>query len=144
MNGYNSPHFRFQDFSENLPDPGYYPCIIHTARFCTSTNGNSMLQVAFCLHTVASIHRIVLDHFVFDGPRVSPAGILRSRFRLLELYHACGLQPMDEDQIIPEQLLDAQLQVRVEHEVWQGRTVLRVTDYLPLSDAESHSSEESL
>ncbi len=124
--------FHFEDFSEELPDPGYYPGSITTARFRRSAKQNRMLQVVYALEGVGSAHQMVSDYFVLEGEEVSPVGISLARRRLLELYHACRIYPQQGDEITPAHLLNARLQVRVEHEQWEGRPTLRVVGYRPL------------
>jgi hypothetical protein len=131
--------FQFEDFVDELPVPGYYPCSITSARFRRSANGNRMLQVVYALEGVGAAYPMVADYFVLEGRRVSPSGIVLSRRRLVELYRACGLDPKEGEEIAPAALLDARLQVRVEHEQWEGRPRLRVAAYRPF---ESFDSEQ--
>jgi len=124
--------FQFEDFlGDQLPLPGYYPCSITSARFRRSANDNRMLQVVYALEGVGSACPMVADYFVLEGPRISPAGIVLSRRRLVELYQACGLDPKEGEPIAPGALVNARLQVRVEHEHWEGRPRLRVAAYRP-------------
>jgi hypothetical protein len=129
--------FRFEDFLDQLPVPGYYPCSITSARFRRSAKDNRMLQVLYALEGVGPACPMVADYFVLEGPRVSPSGIVLSRRRLVELYRACGLDPQEGEPIAPEALVDARLQVRVEHEHWEGRPRLRVVAYRPLERFDS-------
>jgi len=131
--------FQFEDFLDELPVPGYYPCSVTSARFRRSANGNRMLQVLYALEGVAAAYPMVADYFVLEGQRVSPSGIVLSRRRLVELYRACGLDPKEGEEIAPAALLDARLQVRVEHEQWEGRPRLRVATYRSF---ESFDSEQ--
>lgn len=124
--------FHFEDFSEELPDQGYYAAGITSARFRRSAKENRMLQVVYALEGVASAHQPLCDYFVLEGEQVSPAGISLARRRLLQLYHACRIYPQEGDEIAPGDLLNARLQVRVEHEQWLGRPTLRVVAYRPL------------
>ena len=124
--------FLFEDFHDELPDPGFYPGSIKTARFRRSANKNRMLEVVTALQGVESAYKLVTDYFVLEGERVSPSGIFLARRRLVELYQACRIFPKKGDQIAPTQLVGARLQVRVEHEQWQGRMQLRVLAYRPL------------
>ena len=125
-------YFHFEGFSDELPDPGYYAAGITSARFRRSAKGNRMLQVVYALEGVASAHQPVSDYFVLEGEHVSPTGISLARRRLLQLYHACRIYPQEGDEITPGDLLNARLQVRVEHEQWEGRPTLRVVAYRPL------------
>jgi hypothetical protein len=124
--------FLFEDFHGELPDPGFYPGSIKTARFRRSANKNRMLQVVHALEGVESAYKLVSDYFVLEGERVSPSGIFLARRRLVQLYQACRIFPKEGDPIAPTQLVGARLQVRIEHEQWQGRMQLRVLAYRPL------------
>jgi len=127
--GVQNSCFQFADFLDELPVPGYYPCSITSARFRQSANDNRMLQVVYALEGIGSAYPMVADYFVLEGPRISPSGIVLSRRRLVELYRACGLDPKEGEPIAPAALVEARLQVRVEHEQWQGRPRLRVVAY---------------
>ncbi len=124
--------FQPQDFYDEPPRPRYYPGTISSAHFQQGTNGNYMLQVVHTLADVRPAFQLVVDCFVLEGKRVSPVGILLARRRLVQLYHACRLYPCEGEQIIPDELLFAELQVRVLHDEWQGRDRLRVAGYRPL------------
>jgi hypothetical protein len=126
------PCFQFEYFYDQLPDPGFYPSSIKSARFKRSANKNSMLQVVHTLEGVESAYQLVADYFVLEGERISPSGIFLARRRLVQLYRACRIFPRQGEQIAPKQLLNARLQVRIEHEEWQGRPQLRVVAYRPL------------
>jgi hypothetical protein len=79
----------------------------------------------------------VADYFVLEGEQASPLGIFLARRRLVELYHACGIFPKQGEQIAPAKLLQARVQVRVEHEQWKGQPRLRVVAYRPLESFHS-------
>jgi hypothetical protein len=128
----NQSYFQLQDLVDQLPVPGYYPACIERARFRQSSNHNRMLQVVHTLEGVEPAYQAVSDYFVLEGEHVSPSGIFFARHRLVELYRACGIFPAEGDEIIPAQLLHARLQVRVEHEQWEGRQRIRVVDYRPM------------
>lgn len=123
--------FQKQDFSRDLPAPGYYRSKVDNARFRRSANGNRMLVVNHLLDGVPSPHDVVPDYFVLEG--ASPRGILMARRRLVHLYHACGLEPGDGDVISPADLFHAELEVRIEHDHWDGQPRLRVVSYRRLS-----------
>jgi len=125
----NQSFFGLQELVEELPAPGYYLGCIERARFRQSSNHNRMLQVVHTLEGVEPAYQRVSDYFVLAGEHVSVSGILFARRRLVELYHACGIFPADGDEILPAQLLHARLQLRVEHEQWEGRQRLRVVGY---------------
>lgn len=128
------PCFKFEDFHDQLPDPGFYPSSIKSAHFRRSAAKNRMLQIVYTLEGVEPAYQQVADYFVLEGERVSPAGISMARRRLVQLYRACRIFPKQGDEIEPKQLLNARLQVRLEHEQWQGRPQLRVVAYRPLQD----------
>ena len=128
------PCFHLEDFYDQLPEPGFYPSSITSARLTRSANNNRMLQVVYALEGVESAYQRVADYFVLEGERVSPSGIFLARRRLVQLYRACRIFPKQGDQIDPAQLADARLQVRVEHEEWQGRPQLCVVAYRPLQE----------
>ena len=128
------PCFQFEDFYDQLPDPGFYPSSIKSARFQRSANKNHMLQVVHTLEGVEPAYQQVADYFVLEGERVSPAGIFLARRRLVQLYLACRIFNKEGDEIAPAQLLNARLQVQVEHEEWLGRPQLRVVAYRPLQE----------
>lgn len=124
--------FLSEDFQDKLPDPGFYPSSIRSARFRRSANNNRMLQIMHALEGVEPAYRLVADYFVLQGEKVSPLGIYLARRRLVQLYHACGFFPKEGDRITPTQLTGARLQVRVQHEQWEDRLRLRVVGYRPL------------
>ena len=126
--------FQFEDLFEELPPPGYYRSSIHSARFRRSANGNRMLQVVYSLDAVWPAHQLVTDYFVLEG--ASPSGVLLGRRRLVQLYRACGLEPKEGGEIVPAELVQARLEVRVEHEQWEGQPRLRVVAYRPLPSDE--------
>jgi hypothetical protein len=97
-----------------------------------------MLQVVHRLDGVRSADQMVTDYFVLEGQRASPFAISLARRRLVQLYRACGLQPKEGDEIAPGELLQARLEVRVEHEEWRGQSRLRVVAYRSLEALDSH------
>lgn len=122
-------YFTFEDFDERLPDPGFYTVAIKDACFKQSANKNRMLQIVYALEAVDPAYRLIYDYFVLEGERVSPWGIILARRRLLQLYHACGIFPKEGDEIAATELCGCRLQLRIEHEQWQGRTYLRAVGY---------------
>lgn len=112
-----------------LPEPGFYRSTIVTARFRTSEQGNETLQVVHELEGLAPGRDRVAEYFLLGGG--SPRGRALSRRRLVELYRSCGLSPRSGDAIDPADLLDARLEVRVEHDSWEGRPRLRVASHRP-------------
>jgi hypothetical protein len=126
------PCFDDADFDELAP-AGFYASTIVTARFRTSEQGNSTLQVVHELAGLPPGRDRVAEYFVLEGG--SPRGRAFSRRRLLELYRAAGLAPKKGDAIDPADLLDARLEVRIEHDTWQGRPRLRVAAHRPLGSS---------
>lgn len=117
---------RFEDADfDLLPAPGFYKSNIVTARFRRSEQGNETLQVVHELQGLAPGRDRVAEYFVLEGS--SPRGLALSRRRLVELYRSCGLSPRSGEEIDPADLLERQLEVRVEHDSWEGRPRLRVT-----------------
>jgi len=131
-------YFQDEDFFDELPASGYYTACITDARFRRSANGNRMLQILYELEGVGPAHQLVADYFVVDGERASPTGIFLARRRLLQLYRACGIFPKQGQEIVPTKLLQARLQVRVEHEQWRGQPRLRVAGYRPLESLDPY------
>jgi hypothetical protein len=122
-------HFEEAELKDDRPAPGYYKSTITTARFRTSTSGNDMIQVVHELEGVAAGHDRVPEYFVLSG--ASARGVAMSRRRLVELYRACGVEPKHGTEIEPADLLGARLEVRVEHDEWQGQRRLRVAGHRP-------------
>lgn len=133
----NQSYFQLHDLFDEPPEPGYYPGCIERARFRESANHNRMLQVVHSLEGVVTTYQAVSDYFVLEGEHVSAAGILLARRRLVELFHACGIFPAEGDEIIPADLLNARLEVRVAHEQWEGRPRLRVVGYRSMQSLDS-------
>ena len=125
--------FRATDFADGLPAPGCYHCTITSARFRRSSQGNRMLQIVFTLEDVVTERDWVADYFVLEG--ASPRGVATARRRLLRLCRACGLEPQDGDEIGPDELLHARLEVKVDHDEYNGQRRLRVVAYHRPTDA---------
>ena len=123
--------FQKQDFSEDLPAPGYYRSKIASARFRRSASGNRMLVVNHSLDGVSPPHDVVPDYFVIEG--ASPRGLMMSRRRLVQLYRACALKPAEGDEISAADLFHAELEVRIEHDEWNGQPRLHVVGYRRLN-----------
>ena len=126
--------FKSEDFYDRLPDPGFYPSSIESARFRRSIAKNRMLQIVHTLEGVEPAYQQVSDYFVLEGESVSAAGISFARRRLVQLYRACRLFPKEGDAIAPAGLRGCRLKVRIEHEQWLGRPQLRVVAYRPLQE----------
>jgi hypothetical protein len=132
--GIGDVRFTSEDCDSELPPPGYYRSTIASARFARSAQGNVMLQVVHTLEWVGEDHKRVPDYFVLHG--VSSHGLAVARRRLVELYRACGLNPKAGDEVLPAHLVDAQLQVRVVHEPYNGQLRLKVVGYRKLDEGE--------
>jgi hypothetical protein len=122
-------HFEVEDFGE-LPEAGHYQATIATARHRTSGAGNPMIQVVYELEAVAAGYARVSEYFVLGG---SVRGQAMARRKLAQLYRACGLAVKGGDAIDPADLLGARLEVRVEHDEWDGEPRLRVAGHRALA-----------
>ena len=131
--------FEETDLHDPLPDPGWYASTGTGARFRRSATGNRMVLVVHALDGVPTGHDRVAEYFVLEG--ASPRGLHVSRRRLVDLYRACGLAPRPGDDIAPEQLVGARLEVKVEHAEWQGEIRLRVVAHRPLTPAPTTATE---
>jgi len=121
------PVFSLEDLARILPTPGYYGCSITHAGFRHSSRGNRMLHVLFRLEGVNPAFQRLADYFVLEG--ASPHGIAVARRRLVQLYHACGFHPEEGEEILPCQLIDARLQVKVDQVEWENQSRLRILSY---------------
>jgi hypothetical protein len=137
MTDTNTLCFDDADF-EKLAAPGLYTSTIVTTRFHTSEQGNETLQVVHELEGLTPGSDRVAEYFVLDGG--SPRGRALSRRRLVGLYRACGFAPVSGHAIDPTDLLDARLEVRVEHDDYQGRPRLRVAAHRPLGSGPARAS----
>jgi len=138
------PCFHFEDFYDELPDPGFYPSSIKNATFRQSANHNRMLKVLYALEGVEPAYQLLADYFVLEGERVSPSGIFIARRRLVQLYRACRIFPKQGEEIVPAQLINARLEVRVKHEEWEGRPYLIVVAYRQLQESLDAEGQISL
>jgi hypothetical protein len=125
----DSLHFDADDLRNDLPAPGCYRGTVATARHRTSAAGNPMIQVVYELEGVVGSHARVSEYFAFGG---SERGQATARRKLAGLYRACGLAPKGGDAIDPADLLGARLEIRVEHDEWQGERRLRVASHRSL------------
>jgi hypothetical protein len=132
--------FQHEELSDELPAPGYYRSTITNAEFRRSASGNRMLQIVHCLDGVSPAHELVADYFVLEG--ASPTGVLMGRRRLVQLYRALGLNPKQDDEISPADLVEARVQLRVEHDEWESQPRLRVVGYRPFwpTEPDGHAS----
>jgi hypothetical protein len=131
--------FEAADINDELPAPGYYAGTITTARLRRSAGGNRMVHVVFALDGVAAGHDRVAEYFVLEG--ASGRGLALARRRLVELYRACGLDPRPGDEIAPDDLVGARVEVKLEHETWQGEMRLRVAGHRRPATAVEHADE---
>ena len=120
-------HFEEGDF-ESVPLPeGYHDGVVDRARFHTSRQGNSTLQVLFQIEGAEAGYDTVAEYFVLSGSSERARAV--SRRRLIELHRACGLSPAKGDPLRPQLLLGARLQLRLGHETYDGEVRLRVLGY---------------
>jgi hypothetical protein len=123
--------FEETDLHDELPGPGLYGATITTARLRRSASGNRMVHIVFALEGVVPGHDRVAEYFVLEG--ASGRGLALARRRLVELYRACGLEPRPGDEIAPEDLVGTRVEVKLEHETWQGEMRLRVVGHRRLA-----------
>jgi hypothetical protein len=123
--------FEEADLCGELPAPGFYASTVTTARLRRSASGNRMVHVVHALDGVAAGHDRVAEYFVLEG--ASARGLQVARRRLVDLYRACGQEPRAGEEIAPEDLVSARLEVKVEHEIYRGETRLRVVGHRPLA-----------
>jgi hypothetical protein len=122
-----SLRFDAADLDNTLPPPGFYRSRITTARYRKSSSGNRMLQVVHALDGAPPGHDRVADYFVLEG--TSAYALAMARRRIVDLYRACGLEPQKGDEIAAADLFDAVLEVKIEHDEWEGRPRLRVVAF---------------
>jgi hypothetical protein len=120
-------HFSLQDLSPPLPTPGFYSATISHAGFRRSSRGHRMLYVLFRLEGVSPAFQSMADYFVLEGATTN--GIAVARRRLVSLYHACGFHPEEGEEILPGQLIDSRVQLKVDHVEWENQSRLRVLSY---------------
>jgi hypothetical protein len=123
--------FEDGDFEDQLPAPGFYSARITTARFRKSASGNRMIQIVYELRGAPPGHDRVAEYFVVDGARAY--ALAMSRRKLVEVYHACGLEPRRGDEISPADLSDCEIEVKIDHDEWEGRPRLRVAGHRPIA-----------
>jgi hypothetical protein len=90
-----------------------------------------MLHVVYGIEGVGADYARLAEYFVLDEGEPSRLAAAVSRRRLAGLYRAAGRSPKPGDPILPSDLVDAELQIEVEPELWQGRTRLRVVRHRP-------------
>lgn len=126
----STPHFESADVSDDLPAPGFYASTITTARLRRSQGGHRMVHVVHALDGVPPGCDRVAEYFVLEG--ASPRCLAMARRCLVALYRAAGLDPREGDAIAPAELCGARLEVKVDHDEWQGQKRLRVVGHRPL------------
>jgi GAF domain-containing protein len=122
--------FEASELGEAPPAAGIYAATISNARLRRSQGGNRMVHVVHAVDGVAPGQDRIAEYFVLEG--ASPRGLALARRRLVELYRACGMDPRPGDEIVPAELVGARLEVRVEHETFQGEVRLRVVAHRPI------------
>jgi hypothetical protein len=132
-------YFQDEDVSEELPAPGYYPSSISQACFRRSSHGNRMLQVVLELDGVGAAHARLADYFALEG--ANPSGVRWARRRLVQLYRAIGFDPKQGEEISPTDLIQARLQVQVEHDEWESQPRLRIVGYRPFWPTEREDNQ---
>lgn len=120
-----------EDLTESVPAAGWYPTRISSCRWRTSAAGNQVLQVVYAIEGVGAEYARLAEYFVLDETSQLAAAL--SRRRLAALYRAAGLSPKPGDSISPSDLVDAELEIEVEPERFQGRIRLRVVRHSPLA-----------
>jgi hypothetical protein len=134
MSDMHPARFEAGDLRDELPAPGFYASEVIIARFRKSEAGNAMLQVVHAITGGTPGYDRVAEYFILAGG--SPRGRALSRRRMVELYRACGIEPREGEPIEPADLIEARLEVRIEHELWQGRPRLRVTGHRQVNSGE--------
>jgi hypothetical protein len=122
--------FQTSDFIEALPDQGYHPCVIHTARPRVSERGNPTVQVVYELDDADPSCDRVTEYFIVAG--ATPQALRIGRRRLLTLCRACGLDPKQGDELKLAELVGRELQIRIGHDTYEGQPRVRVLGYRPL------------
>ena len=121
--------FHPEDLSQILPAPGSYSATVTAARFRHSSRGNRMLHLALRLDGVSPAFQCIADYFVLEGG--SSQGRSVARRRLVQLYQACGFHPEEGDEVLPSHLIDARLEIKVDHVEWENEMRLRILAYRP-------------
>ena len=121
--------FHRQDLADDLPVAGSYSSIILGAQLRHSAHGNLMLQVIHSLHDVPPHLQRLPDYFILEGP--NKRAVALARRRIVQLFRACGLDPVEGETISTTHLLDARLDVKVIPDTWNGKPWLRPVDYRP-------------
>ncbi len=123
----SNARFEVSDFGAGVLAPGRYECEVVSAQLRRSRQGHHMVEVVLTLVDADAGSTQVRDYFVLEG--VSPRGLAVARSRLVELYRACEVEPQPGDEIAPEQLVDARIEVKLDHEERDGQWRLRAVGY---------------
>jgi len=122
-----NPCFQSEDIDQSLPAPGRYLAAVASARWRRSSVGNRMVHVVVIVDGVHPSFERVSDYLVVEG--ISPRGLSLARSRLVALYRACGLTPEVGEEIRLDGLQGALVEVKLEHERYQGQLKLRIAGY---------------
>lgn len=120
-------HFEPRDLDDMLLEEGIYEAHVENARFHTSESGNTTIRILYRLPKAPPGADCVIEYFVVDG--ANPTALAISRRRLVALYRACGIEPRRGEEIRPEALVDAVVQIRVGHQTFEGTRRPRVLGY---------------
>ena len=137
----STSRFEQQDLADELPSPGVYASTVRTARVCRSHGGSRLVQVVYALLGILSGLDRVSEYFVLEG--ASPRGLALARRRLVELYRACGLDPRPGDEIDPGGLVGSRLEIRIQHEPWQGQMKMRVLAHRRLASSACRRDDDA-
>jgi hypothetical protein len=120
------PVVRFDDSDIDalIPEEGDYRAYVHSVRQRTSERGNSTIQVVYEVLDVDPAWDRVSEYFVIAGPNRRALAI--SLRRLHSLCRACGLDPGKGDEVNLAHLVGIEIEIRVGHEIYDGRKRLRV------------------
>lgn len=119
--------FEAADLGESLPEPGYYRGQVTSARYRESGGGNRMIQVVYALEGAVGGPARIAEYFVLEG--ASPRGLAMARRQLVELCRACGLRPQIGEEVRLDDLVGAELELRLEHDRYREQLRLRVAGH---------------
>lgn len=125
------------------PPPGWYGGTIATACWRESARNNRMVYLVVALDDVGPPYDRISDYFVLEGS-VSPRGIACSRRRLVTVFRAGGLFPRAAEVIRPSCLEGLRIEVKLAHELYNGKVRLQITDYRPLTASGRFEEDETL
>jgi hypothetical protein len=119
--------FEAADLGGQLPEPGHYRGRVTSARYRESSGGNRMIQVVYALEENLAGPARIAEYFVLEG--ASPRGLAMARRQLLELLRACGHEPRVGEEVRLDDLVGAELELRLEHDHYRGQPRLRVAGH---------------